>query len=65
MKQKYIIETKGINYGCSNYEKIPQDINIKVETGTIYGFLGPKGSGETTTLSLILRCTAPCFSDSC
>ena len=30
------------------------DINLQVERGSIYGFLGPNGSGKTTTLSLLL-----------
>jgi ABC-2 type transport system ATP-binding protein len=30
------------------------NINLCVERGSIYGFLGPNGSGKTTTLSLLL-----------
>jgi lantibiotic transport system ATP-binding protein len=30
------------------------DINMQVYRGDIYGFLGPNGSGKTTTLSLLL-----------
>lgn len=30
------------------------DINLEVPRGEIYGFLGPNGSGKTTTLSLLL-----------
>lgn len=54
MNNKYILETKGIDYSYSKNEKILRDINIQVEKGTIYGFLGPNGSGKTTTLSLLL-----------
>ncbi len=30
------------------------DINLRVEFGSIYGFLGPNGAGKTTTLRLVL-----------
>jgi len=30
------------------------DINLQVSRGDVYGFLGPNGSGKTTTLSLLL-----------
>lgn len=42
---------------CYNYSKDAEtlvDINLQVERGSIYGFLGPNGSGKTTTLSLLL-----------
>lgn len=54
MNPKYIIETKELDYSYSKNEKILHNINLKVEKGTIYGFLGPNGSGKTTTLSLLL-----------
>jgi len=31
-----------------------QDLNLTVPTGSIYGFLGPNGSGKTTTIRLLL-----------
>ena len=31
-----------------------QDLDLTVPTGSIYGFLGPNGSGKTTTIRLIL-----------
>lgn len=42
---------------CYNYAKgvnTLKDINLEVNRGDIYGFLGPNGSGKTTTLSLLL-----------
>jgi len=49
-----IIRTTGLNYRYSKAEQTLFDIDLEVEKGSIYGFLGPNGSGKTTTLSLLL-----------
>lgn len=49
-----IIKTTGLSYQYSKDAKTLSDINLQVERGSIYGFLGPNGSGKTTTLSLLL-----------
>ena len=49
-----IINTSGLTYGYSKDATTLFDINMTVERGNIYGFLGPNGSGKTTTLSLLL-----------
>jgi ABC-2 type transport system ATP-binding protein len=36
-----------------------QDVSLTVETGDIYGLLGPNGSGKTTTLACALGLLAP------
>jgi ABC-2 type transport system ATP-binding protein len=35
------------------------DLSLKVPPGTIYGFIGPNGSGKTTTLRMIMRILQP------
>jgi ABC-2 type transport system ATP-binding protein len=35
------------------------DLSLKVPTGTVYGFIGPNGSGKTTTLRMIMRILHP------
>ncbi len=35
------------------------DVSLEVPTGTIYGFIGPNGSGKTTTLRMIMRILHP------
>src|SRR5579884_3414037 len=35
------------------------DLCLTVPEGTIYGFLGPNGSGKTTTLRMIMRILHP------
>jgi ABC-2 type transport system ATP-binding protein len=54
MTQSYVIKTTELDYSYSKGVKTLSDINLQVEQGTIYGFLGPNGSGKTTTLSLLL-----------
>lgn len=36
-----------------------RDLNLRVPQGTLYGFIGPNGSGKTTTLRMILRIYHP------
>ncbi len=35
------------------------DLSVEVPTGTIYGFIGPNGSGKTTTLRMIMHILHP------
>src|SRR6476469_4755373 len=35
------------------------DLSVAVPEGTIYGFIGPNGSGKTTTLRMIMRILFP------
>lgn len=54
----WIIETKGLSkrykgrYAVSN-------LNLKIAKGDIYGFLGPNGSGKTTTIRMLLGLIKP------
>lgn len=36
-----------------------RDLSLQVPAGTIYGFIGPNGSGKTTTLRMIMRILHP------
>jgi ABC-2 type transport system ATP-binding protein len=54
MSNALVIETKGLSYHYAKGVKTLDSINLQVERGSIYGFLGPNGSGKTTTLSLLL-----------
>jgi ABC-2 type transport system ATP-binding protein len=54
MDQQPIIQTSRLSYHYSPDVQTLFDINLRVERGSIYGFLGPNGSGKTTTLSLLL-----------
>ena len=54
MDNSSIIKTLGLSYHYSKDVQTLFDIDLNVERGSIYGFLGPNGSGKTTTLSLLL-----------
>jgi lantibiotic transport system ATP-binding protein len=54
MENPHVITTTNLSYHYSRNEQTLFDINLKVERGSVYGFLGPNGSGKTTTLSLLL-----------
>ena len=54
MNTTSIIKTTGLSYHYSKSVQTLFDINLSIEKGTVYGFLGPNGSGKTTTLSLLL-----------
>ena len=54
MNNSLVIKTTGLSYHYSKDIQTLSDINLEVKQGSIYGFLGPNGSGKTTTLSLVL-----------
>src|SRR6266480_331536 len=35
------------------------ELSLEVPAGTVYGFIGPNGSGKTTTLRMIMRILHP------
>ena len=42
-----------------------EDLSLGVPAGSIYGFIGPNGSGKTTTLRMIMRILHPDRGDIC
>lgn len=49
-----IIETRNLRFGFSKKEMVLRNVNLIVEKGSIYGFLGLNGAGKTTTIKLLL-----------
>jgi ABC-2 type transport system ATP-binding protein len=49
-----IVSTRGLCYHYDKDTPALTNINLTIEKGSIYGFLGPNGSGKTTTLRLLL-----------
>lgn len=54
MDNSSVIKTSNLSYHYAKGKQTLFDINLDVQRGSIYGFLGPNGSGKTTTLSLLL-----------
>ena len=47
------IETRGLTKRFGNHAAV-DDINLAVTRGAVFGFLGPNGSGKTTTIRMLL-----------
>ena len=58
MDQKAIIETNQLTKTYGNQIAV-NDLTFSIEEGEIFGFLGPNGSGKTTTLLMLLGLTEP------
>lgn len=52
MDYEYAIDVSGITKSF-NGKKVVNDVALKVKKGEIFGFLGPNGSGKTTTIRMI------------
>jgi ABC-2 type transport system ATP-binding protein len=53
-----VIETKGLSKRYRRQVAV-DDISFAVERGQIFGFLGPNGSGKTTTIGMLLGIINP------
>lgn len=53
-----IIDVQNISKNFGN-KKVVDNITIQVEKGKIFGFLGPNGSGKTTTIRIICGLLTP------
>ncbi len=54
----HAVETHDLTYRAGKHFEI-RDLALKVREGSIYGFLGPNGSGKTTTIRLLLGMLRP------
>ena len=52
------IETRGLTKQFGNYAAV-NDIDLSVPKGSVFGFLGPNGSGKTTTIRMLLGLASP------
>lgn len=50
-----MIEIKNLSFAYNPSELIIDDVSLHVKKGSVYGFLGPNGSGKTTIIRLILN----------
>ncbi|MGH7531837.1 MAG: ATP-binding cassette domain-containing protein, partial [Gemmatimonadales bacterium] len=54
----FAVETAGLRYSPGRGFEL-HALDLHVPRGAIYGFLGPNGSGKTTTIRLILGLLRP------
>jgi ABC-2 type transport system ATP-binding protein len=54
----YAIQTDGLSRSFGTVQAV-DDVSMRIPTGTIFGFLGPNGSGKTTTIRLLLGLLEP------
>lgn len=54
----HAIQIRDLHYRASKSFEI-RDLTLNVPAGSIYGFLGPNGSGKTTTIRLVLGLLRP------
>lgn len=55
---EYVIDVKQLNKQFGD-KKVVTDVDMRVKKGEIFGFLGPNGSGKTTTLRMICGLLVP------
>ena len=55
---EYVIDVEGLTKAFAGKEVV-HNLSLKVRRGQIYGFLGPNGSGKTTTLRMICGLLTP------
>jgi ABC-2 type transport system ATP-binding protein len=53
-----VIEVNGLTKKFGN-RTVVRDLSMRVKRGTIYGFLGPNGSGKTTTIRMLCGLLTP------
>jgi ABC-2 type transport system ATP-binding protein len=54
----YSIEVKGLNKSFGR-KHVVNDVSMRVQRGEIFGFLGPNGSGKTTTIRMMCGLLTP------
>ena len=53
-----VIDVRGLNKSFGG-KRVVQDFSIQVKRGQIFGFLGPNGSGKTTTIRMLCGLLTP------
>ena len=58
MEREIIIEVKGLNKFFGSHHVV-NNLALQIRRGDIYGFLGPNGSGKTTTIRMLCGLLTP------
>ena len=56
------IETHGLTKRFGSHDAV-SDVDLAVPSGSVFGFLGPNGSGKTTTIRMLLGLASPTSGD--
>jgi ABC-2 type transport system ATP-binding protein len=59
MPDDVVIEVEGLTKSFRGGPQVVKDLAISVRRGRIYGFLGPNGSGKTTTIRMLCGLLRP------
>jgi ABC-2 type transport system ATP-binding protein len=55
----YALATRGLSKRFRNGQLAVDGLDLEVPAGSVYGFLGPNGSGKTTTIRMLLGLIQP------
>ena len=58
LRTDFAVQLEGVSKRFGSFQAV-NPINLSIPTGAIYGFIGPNGSGKTTTMRMILRIYQP------
>lgn len=58
MNDQYAIDVEGLSKSFDNKPAV-ENLNLQVKKGEIFGFLGPNGSGKTTTIRMLCGLLKP------
>jgi ABC-2 type transport system ATP-binding protein len=58
MNNQITIQTEGLSKDFGNFTAVDQ-VSFEIKGGEIFGFLGPNGSGKTTTIRMMLGLLTP------
>ena len=58
MSADYVIDVHGLSKSFG-HKRVVNGLELQVEKGEIYGFLGPNGSGKTTTIRMLCGLLTP------
>ena len=54
----WAIETESLTKSY-RHRRVVNKINLKVRSGSVFGFIGPNGAGKTTTIRMLINLVTP------
>jgi len=56
--QSFAVETKGLSKQFGSFKAL-DNLNLRIEKGTVHGLLGPNGAGKTTAIKILCGLIKP------